>query len=165
MKEKIRNQSGFIQIPILIAIIAGILVLGGGGYFGVRQYKSYQAKQIEKEGVAQEKDKQNVTQPVPEQPTPVIPTVPVVPSDSVGGEVSTPATPITYSTGGGGGARASSGPHLVVPLKCSDYTKYFASIPDCEFIKQNSSANKDGVEIEHPLYTLCKQCLPAEGNE
>lgn len=38
------NQKGFIQIPILIAIIAGVLVLGGMGYFGL---KHYQSRQIE----------------------------------------------------------------------------------------------------------------------
>ncbi len=41
------NQKGFIQIPILIAIIVGILVLGGGGYFGVKQYQSYQSEKVE----------------------------------------------------------------------------------------------------------------------
>jgi hypothetical protein len=42
MKEKIKNQKGFIQIPILIAIMAGVLVLGGGGYFSIKQYHNYQ---------------------------------------------------------------------------------------------------------------------------
>ena len=42
-----KNQKGLIQIPIFIAIIAGILVLGGGGYFGVRQYQNYQVKKNE----------------------------------------------------------------------------------------------------------------------
>ncbi len=37
-----KNPKGFIQIPILIAIIVGILVLGGIGYFGVKQYQSSQ---------------------------------------------------------------------------------------------------------------------------
>ncbi len=54
MKQKIK-QKGFIQIPILIAIIVGVLVLGGAGYFGVKQYQNYQAKNIEQERVAQEK--------------------------------------------------------------------------------------------------------------
>ncbi|MDP3935146.1 MAG: DUF5667 domain-containing protein [Candidatus Giovannonibacteria bacterium] len=73
--------------------------------------------------------------------------------------LATPTIPTTPPSGGGGGAGAPSGPRLGVPLKCSDYTSYFASISSCEYIKQSSSANKDGVEIEHPLYTLCKQCL------
>lgn len=34
-----KNQRGFIQTPLLIAIIAGVLVLGGAGYIGVKQYK------------------------------------------------------------------------------------------------------------------------------
>lgn len=37
-----KTKKGFIQIPLLIAIIAGVLVLGGGGYFGVKQYQSIQ---------------------------------------------------------------------------------------------------------------------------
>lgn len=49
-----KNQKGFIQIPLLIAIIAGVLVLGGGGYFGVKQYQSYQAEKIKKEKQLQE---------------------------------------------------------------------------------------------------------------
>ncbi|MFA4890230.1 MAG: trypsin-like peptidase domain-containing protein [Candidatus Paceibacterota bacterium] len=51
---RIKNQKGFIQIPILIAIIAGVLVLGGGGYFSIKQYQKYQAEKIEKEKIAQE---------------------------------------------------------------------------------------------------------------
>jgi hypothetical protein len=53
MKEKI-NRKGFIQISILIAIIVGVLVVGGGGYFGYTQFKNYQIKQAEKEKQAQE---------------------------------------------------------------------------------------------------------------
>ena len=55
---KMKKQNGFIQIPLLIAIIAGVLVLGGGGYFGVKQYQSYQAEKIEKEKIAQEAQQQ-----------------------------------------------------------------------------------------------------------
>jgi len=44
-----KNQKGFIQIPLLIAIIAGVLVIGGAGYIGVKQYQNYQAGKIEKE--------------------------------------------------------------------------------------------------------------------
>jgi len=49
-----KNQKGFIQIPLLIAIIAGVLVLGGGGYFGVKQYQNYQVQKVEKERIALE---------------------------------------------------------------------------------------------------------------
>jgi hypothetical protein len=48
MKEEHINQSGLIQVPILIAIITGILILGGG-YLGIRQYQGYQIGKIEKE--------------------------------------------------------------------------------------------------------------------
>ena len=37
-----KNQRGFIQIPILIAIIAGVLVFGGASYVGVKQYQNHQ---------------------------------------------------------------------------------------------------------------------------
>ena len=43
-----RNQRGFIQIPLLIAIFIGIVILGGVGYLGVQQYKNNQAEEIEK---------------------------------------------------------------------------------------------------------------------
>ncbi|MCG2690412.1 hypothetical protein L6252_04030 [Candidatus Parcubacteria bacterium] len=49
-----KNQKGFISISIFIAIIAGILVIGGGGYFGYTQFKNYQNQQVEKEKQAQE---------------------------------------------------------------------------------------------------------------
>ena len=44
-----KNLKGLVQIPILIMIIIGILVVGIGGYFEVKQHQSYQAKKIEKE--------------------------------------------------------------------------------------------------------------------
>lgn len=53
-----KNQSGFIQIPILITIIAGILVLSGGGYVGVKQYQSSRAEKIENNKLAQEEQQQ-----------------------------------------------------------------------------------------------------------
>src|SRR3989344_2640713 len=53
-----KNQKGFIQVPLLIIIIGGILFLSGGGYYGVKQYQNYQAKQVEKEKIAEEKEKQ-----------------------------------------------------------------------------------------------------------
>jgi len=53
MKEK-NNQKGFIQVPLLITIIAAVLAIGGGSYFGVKQYKNYQAGQNEKDKQAQE---------------------------------------------------------------------------------------------------------------
>lgn len=48
VKEKIKTQKGFIQIPLLIAIIVGILAVGGGGYFGVKQYQKIQSDKAEK---------------------------------------------------------------------------------------------------------------------
>src|SRR3989338_990621 len=42
-----KNIKGFIQIPLLIAIIAGVLVVGGGGYLGVKQYKNLQSDKQE----------------------------------------------------------------------------------------------------------------------
>ena len=43
-----KKQSGFIQTSILIAIIAGVLVLGGGGYIGIKQYQNYRFEKTEK---------------------------------------------------------------------------------------------------------------------
>src|SRR5882724_8448537 len=48
------NRKGFIQIPILITIIVGFLVLGGGGYLGVKQYQNYQIQKAEKDKLTQE---------------------------------------------------------------------------------------------------------------
>lgn len=53
---KMKNQKGFIQIPFLIAIIAGVLVLGGGGYLGIRQYQNNQAEKVEQKKITQEKE-------------------------------------------------------------------------------------------------------------
>lgn len=53
-----KNQKGFIQIPLLIAIIAGVLVLGSGGYWGIQKYKNYQVRKIEQERITQEKEKE-----------------------------------------------------------------------------------------------------------
>ncbi|OGZ64697.1 MAG: hypothetical protein A3A98_01745 [Candidatus Staskawiczbacteria bacterium RIFCSPLOWO2_01_FULL_40_39] len=47
------NQKGFIQIPVLVSIIVGVLILGSGGYFGVKQYRNYQLERIEKEKIYQ----------------------------------------------------------------------------------------------------------------
>ncbi|MEI8270981.1 MAG: trypsin-like peptidase domain-containing protein, partial [bacterium] len=47
-------QKGFIQIPLLIAIVVGVLVLGSVGYFGVKQYQTSQTEKITKEKLAQE---------------------------------------------------------------------------------------------------------------
>ena len=52
-----KTQKGFIQTPLLIAIIVGILVLGGAGYFGVTQYQKSQQENIAKEQQAQEQQK------------------------------------------------------------------------------------------------------------
>jgi len=50
------NSKGFIQIPILIAIIIGVLIVGTGGYFGIKQYQNYQTQKTEKEKLAQEEE-------------------------------------------------------------------------------------------------------------
>lgn len=58
MKEKVKNLVGFIQIPILISIIVGMLVLGGGGYLGVKQYKEQKIQNIEKQKITTEKEQE-----------------------------------------------------------------------------------------------------------
>lgn len=40
------SQKGFIQIPILIAIIVGVVVVGGAGYVAVKQYQDQQTKSV-----------------------------------------------------------------------------------------------------------------------
>lgn len=54
MRNSLKIQKGFIQISILITIIIGILVVGGGSYFGYTHFKDYQAQQAEKERQVQE---------------------------------------------------------------------------------------------------------------
>ena len=58
-----KNQKGFIQIPLLVAIIAGILILGGVGYFGVKQYENNQVQKTKEIELA----KQNQDQKAAEQ--------------------------------------------------------------------------------------------------
>ncbi len=53
-----KNKKGFIQIPLLIAIIAGVLVLGGTSYIGVKWYKNYQTEKVEQQKVVQEREKE-----------------------------------------------------------------------------------------------------------
>jgi len=53
-----KNQKGFIQIPILIVVIASVLIFGGGGYLGISRYQKYQTEKIEQERIAQEKEKE-----------------------------------------------------------------------------------------------------------
>ncbi len=48
MKKKMKNQKGFIQIPLLIAIIAGVLGRFGGGYLSLNKYQDCQRIKIEK---------------------------------------------------------------------------------------------------------------------
>lgn len=50
-------QRGFVQIPVLIAIIVGVLVLGGVSYIGVKQYQNYSAQKVEQDRITQEKEK------------------------------------------------------------------------------------------------------------
>jgi hypothetical protein len=49
------SQKGFIQIPVLIAIIVSVIVVGGAGYVGVKQYQSHQTSNTEQpeNGIAQ----------------------------------------------------------------------------------------------------------------
>ena len=53
MSQKIKIQKGFIQIPLLVAIIAFVIVATGTGYGGFEYYKTSkiikEAKQLAKE--------------------------------------------------------------------------------------------------------------------
>jgi len=44
-----KTQKGFIQIPILIIIITGTLIVSGAGYLGINKYKNYQEEKVAKE--------------------------------------------------------------------------------------------------------------------
>lgn len=46
-------QKGFIQIPILIAVIVGVFIVGGTGYVGMKKYQNYK---IEQEQIVREKE-------------------------------------------------------------------------------------------------------------
>ena len=48
-----KNQKGFIQIPILIAIIVGVFVVGGAGYVGIKQYQKNKVEKPQQETFAQ----------------------------------------------------------------------------------------------------------------
>src|SRR3989344_6695162 len=48
-----KNQKGFIQIPILIAIIVGVFVVGGAGYVGIKQYQKNKVEKPQQETLAQ----------------------------------------------------------------------------------------------------------------
>jgi len=52
MKEKIKAQGGFIQTPLLIVIIMGVLVLSSG-YLGTHQYRNYQAEKVKQKEQAE----------------------------------------------------------------------------------------------------------------
>lgn len=45
-------------MPLFIAIIAGVLVLGGSGYFGMKQYQTYKSEKVEQQRVEQEKEQE-----------------------------------------------------------------------------------------------------------
>ncbi len=58
MTEKITIKKGFIQIPLLIAIIVGIVTVSSIGYFSIKKYRNYQFQQIGKEKKAKEVQQQ-----------------------------------------------------------------------------------------------------------
>src|SRR3989344_2697499 len=59
MKNK---RAGFIQIPILIAIVVGIFVVGGVGYVEVRQYKNQSQQNNQQRTVLDQNNKATTTQ-------------------------------------------------------------------------------------------------------
>src|SRR3989344_942826 len=93
-------------------------------------------KKVEKEKVVLKKEKQE-TKSTSKQITP------------------TSSLPVS----GGGAGMGFSGGQPFFPPKCSVFKKIFFFFFRVEFFKKISSANRDGVEIEPPLYTLCMQCL------
>lgn len=55
--KSIKNQNGFIQIPLLITIIVGVLILGGVSYFGIKQYQSYKIQKTNELEASQQEQK------------------------------------------------------------------------------------------------------------
>jgi len=54
MNDQQKNKEGFIQTPILLIIISGLIIVGALSYVGVTEYNSYRASQTEKERQSQE---------------------------------------------------------------------------------------------------------------
>lgn len=57
-----KNYGGFIQMPLLTAIIASVLIVSGAGYFGITQYQSYQAEKLQQEIVVENEQAINTTE-------------------------------------------------------------------------------------------------------
>lgn len=62
-----KNKNGFIQIPIIIAIIVGILTVSGVGYLGVKQYQNYQAGKKEQQKLRLEEQRAVAEQEAPKE--------------------------------------------------------------------------------------------------
>ncbi len=60
------NRKGFIQIPILIAIIVGVIAIGGISYLGIRQYRNNQLAQHSEVQTPQQQNKETTTSTNPE---------------------------------------------------------------------------------------------------
>lgn len=80
MKQKIKTRKGFIQIPILIAIIVGVIAIGGVTYVGIKQYKINQAEEFKK----QQDSSTQTPLPSTSEQKPLVPNenVPYVPNQS-----------------------------------------------------------------------------------
>ncbi len=61
-----KNQKGFIQIPFLITIVVGILVISGISYIGVKQYKNYQLENTGDAELTQNIQQQNSSEEIKE---------------------------------------------------------------------------------------------------
>ena len=57
-----KNQRGFIQIPILIAIIVGVLAIGGAGYVGIKKYQNHYVEERKDTEIQKTQDTQNSQQ-------------------------------------------------------------------------------------------------------
>ena len=90
------SQKGFIQKPILIAIVIGLIVVGGAGYFGAREYQGRQTEQktdIGTRDLQNEKPSETVTEPPPiiSTPAPVEPTIKISPAQNNSSNPNTPS--------------------------------------------------------------------------
>lgn len=55
-------QKGFIQMPVLITLVVGLIFIAGSGYFGIKEYKKYQIKKSAGFVFAEEKHTSESTQ-------------------------------------------------------------------------------------------------------
>src|SRR3989344_4575419 len=70
-----KSKKGFIQIPILIAIVIGILALGGVTYIGIQQRQIKEAVKVKNQELPRVESLEELPSEVAEQPNTQTPTI------------------------------------------------------------------------------------------